>query len=212
MQKKCSVSFTPLQLLLRNFTHHHIDMACQCLEQCGRYLLRSPDSHLRAKALLEILVRKKAVLHLDSRQKSLVESALYYANPPETPQIAVVEEPVMRLYIRKLLYKDLNKMNTEKVGGSGLCGVERKCQVHLLMHEVDHTRFLFKDPVCCVRVCLCVCVCVYACLCVCTCVFVLVCLCVCMYMCTLCAYMNVCVCSVHMCVRVYIHTCVCACV
>lgn len=60
-------------------------MACQCLEQCGRYLLRSPDSHLRAKALLEILVRKKSVLHLDGRQKSMVESALYYANPLETP-------------------------------------------------------------------------------------------------------------------------------
>ena len=120
----CSTNYThitlniflfSLQLLLRDFTHHHVDMACLCIEQCGRFLLRSPDSHLRAKALLEILVRKKAVQHLDGRQRSLVESALYYANPPEVPQISVEVEPPMHLYVKKLLYKDLNKMNTEKV-------------------------------------------------------------------------------------------------
>ena len=104
------------QLLMRDFTHHHIDMACLFLEHCGRFLLRSPDSHLRAKALLEILLRKKKVQHLDGRQRSLVENALYYANPPEASQISVVEEHPMHQYIKKLLYKELNKMNTEKVG------------------------------------------------------------------------------------------------
>lgn len=90
-------------------------MACLFLEHCGRFLLRSPDSHLRAKALLEILLRKKKVQHLDGRQRSLVENALYYANPPEVSQISVVQQPPMQRYIKKLIYKDLNKMNTEKV-------------------------------------------------------------------------------------------------
>lgn len=108
-------AYNPDQHLLRDFTHHHIDMACLFLEHCGRFLLRSPDSHLRARALLEILVRKKKVQHLDGRQRSLVENALYYANPPITPQLAVVEEPPMMGYVKKLLYKDLNKLNTEKV-------------------------------------------------------------------------------------------------
>ena len=63
----------------------------------------------------EIMVRKKRVQHLDGRQRSLVENALYYANPPETPQIVHASLPLMLQYIQKLLYKDLNKVNTEKV-------------------------------------------------------------------------------------------------
>ena len=61
------------------------------------------------------MVRKKRVQHLDGRQRSLVENALYYANPPETPQIVHVSLPPMLQYIQKLLYKDLYKNNTEKV-------------------------------------------------------------------------------------------------
>ena len=49
-----------------------------------------------------------------------MESALYYANPPEAQQISVEEEPPIHLYAKKLLYKDLNKMNTEKVGEDGV--------------------------------------------------------------------------------------------
>ncbi len=165
-------------------------MACLFVEHCGRFLLRSPDSHLRAKALLvrregrprltsvsafchfalsalsrflvhcvslwlsplspppslphappsslppslfhlppslaltlislpppsqEIMVRKKRVQHLDGRQKSLIENALYCANPPETPRIVQEPRPPMLEYVRKLLYKDLSKNNTEKV-------------------------------------------------------------------------------------------------
>ena len=41
-----------LQLLLRDFSYHNIEMTCVLLEHCGRYLYRSPDSHPRAKALL----------------------------------------------------------------------------------------------------------------------------------------------------------------
>ena len=61
------------------------------------------------------MVRKKKVQHLDGRQRSLVENALYYANPPQTPRITQVARPPMMEYIRKLLYKDLTKLNTEKV-------------------------------------------------------------------------------------------------
>jgi regulator of nonsense transcripts 2 len=61
------------------------------------------------------MVRKKRVQHLDGRQRSLVENALYYANPPETPQIVHASLPPMLQYIQKLLYKDLNKINTERV-------------------------------------------------------------------------------------------------
>lgn len=40
------------QMLLSDFTHHHIEMACTLLETCGRFLFRSPESHLRTSVLL----------------------------------------------------------------------------------------------------------------------------------------------------------------
>ncbi|CAI8037046.1 Regulator of nonsense transcripts 2 [Geodia barretti] len=102
-------------LCLHDFTHHNIDMACTFIEHCGRYLLRSADSHLRAKALLEIMVRKKRVQRLDGRQRSLVENALHCANPPLPAAREVVVLPPMLEYIQRLLFKELNRTNTEKI-------------------------------------------------------------------------------------------------
>ena len=61
------------------------------------------------------MVRKKRVQHLDGRQNALVENALYIANPPESVSTERVVRPPMLEYIRKLLYKDLNKATIEKV-------------------------------------------------------------------------------------------------
>ena len=72
------------------------------------------------------MVRKKRVQHLDGRQRSMVENALHSANPPEAVQAVVVEYPPMLEYIWKLIYKDLNRTNTEKV-------------VHTHTHIYTHT-------------------------------------------------------------------------
>ena len=39
-------------MLVEDFTHHNIEMACNLLEVCGRFLYRSEDSHIRTKNLL----------------------------------------------------------------------------------------------------------------------------------------------------------------
>lgn len=104
-----------LKLLLFDFTHHHIEMTCNLLETCGRFLFRSADSHLRTKLLLEQMMRKKTVLALDSRYITMIENAYYYCNPPEATQSVRKERPPMHEYIRNLLYKDLSKNNTEKI-------------------------------------------------------------------------------------------------
>jgi len=39
-------------MLLFDFTHHNIEMACSLLETCGRYLYRTADSHQRVKVYL----------------------------------------------------------------------------------------------------------------------------------------------------------------
>lgn len=41
-----------LKILLHDFTHHHIEMACTMLETCGRFFFRSPDTHHRTKVYL----------------------------------------------------------------------------------------------------------------------------------------------------------------
>ena len=61
------------------------------------------------------MVRKKRVQHLDGRQRTMIESALYYANPPEVSQLVREKRPPLHDYIRRLLYKDLTKATTEKV-------------------------------------------------------------------------------------------------
>uniref|UniRef100_T1IJL6 Regulator of nonsense transcripts 2 n=1 Tax=Strigamia maritima TaxID=126957 RepID=T1IJL6_STRMM len=104
-----------LKILLFDFTHHHIEMACNLLETCGRFLFRSPDSHHRTKVYLEQMMRKKQVMSVDSRYITMIENAYYYCNPPEATQSVRKERPPMKEYIRKLLYKDLSKNNTEKI-------------------------------------------------------------------------------------------------
>ena len=60
-------------------------------------------------------MRKKAALHLDGRYNTMIENAYYYCNPPEVSKEVKKERPPMQQYIRRLLYKDLSKITTEKV-------------------------------------------------------------------------------------------------
>uniref|UniRef100_A0A8C7Q1F7 MIF4G domain-containing protein n=1 Tax=Oncorhynchus mykiss TaxID=8022 RepID=A0A8C7Q1F7_ONCMY len=91
------------------------DMACTLLETSGRFLFRSPDSHLRTSVLLEQMMRKKQAQHLDARYVTMVENAYYYCNPPPMEKTVRKKRPPLQEYIRKLLYKDLSKVTTEKV-------------------------------------------------------------------------------------------------
>ena len=61
------------------------------------------------------MMRKKAALHLDSRYATMIENAYYYSNPPEVKSESRKVRPPMHEYIRRLLYKDLSKITTEKV-------------------------------------------------------------------------------------------------
>ncbi|EFA00043.2 regulator of nonsense transcripts 2 [Tribolium castaneum] len=103
-----------LKVLLYDFSHHHIEMACNLLEVCGRFLYCSPDSHQRTRVYLEQMMRKKAVMALDSRYVTQIENAYYYVNPPEVT-ITKKERPIMHQFIRKLLFQDLQKNNTDKI-------------------------------------------------------------------------------------------------
>lgn len=107
--------FHSFKVALDDFTNHNIDIVCNLLETCGRYLLKSPDTNARMNGMLETVMRKKNVQHLDSRYALMVENAYYQANPPDKSAIQVKERSTMELYIRKLIHEDLCKKTLDRI-------------------------------------------------------------------------------------------------
>ncbi|KAG6410635.1 hypothetical protein SASPL_128700 [Salvia splendens] len=110
-----SLVFSCLKACLDDFTHHNIDVACNLLETCGRFLYRSPETTVRMSNMLEILMRLKNVKNLDPRQSTLVENAYYLCKPPERSARVSKVRPPLHQYIRKLLFSDLDKSSIEHV-------------------------------------------------------------------------------------------------
>ncbi|KAK4772712.1 hypothetical protein SAY86_014487 [Trapa natans] len=105
--------FSCLKTCLDDFTHHNIDVACNLLETCGRFLYRSPETTVRMANMLEILLRLKNVKNLDPRHSTLVENAYYLCKPPERSARVTKVRPPLYQYIRKLLFSDLDKSSIE---------------------------------------------------------------------------------------------------
>ncbi|KAK4541825.1 hypothetical protein LTR36_007357 [Oleoguttula mirabilis] len=109
------VIFHCLKVSLDDFSRMNIEIIATLLENCGRYLLRNPETSPRMSSFLETLQRKKAAQHLGQQERMLVENAVYYVNPPERAAIQQKERTTLELYLRKLVYEDLNKKSLEKV-------------------------------------------------------------------------------------------------
>ncbi|KAI9499281.1 armadillo-type protein [Zychaea mexicana] len=107
--------FHVFKIALDDFTHQNIDIVCNLLETCGRYLLKSPETSVRMNNMLEVVMRKKNVQHMDNRQMLMIENAYYQANPPDRTAIVEKERSPMELYVRKLIYGDLNKKSLDKI-------------------------------------------------------------------------------------------------
>ncbi|KRX39753.1 Regulator of nonsense transcripts 2, partial [Trichinella murrelli] len=95
------------KLLLMDFRHHNIEMACAILDSSGYYLFHSSDSHLKMKFLLEQMKRRAETLYLDFRYQGMIMNA-YYTCYPESVQPVVescdqVEVPIVFKYIWHLV-------------------------------------------------------------------------------------------------------------
>eukprot|EP01018_Ginkgo_biloba_P009187 Gb_41555 [translate_table: standard] len=110
-----SLVFSCLKACLDDFTHHNIDVACNLLETCGRFLYRSPETAVRMANMLEIMMRLKNVKNLDARHSTLVENAYYLCKPPERSARVSKVRPPLHQYVRKLLFSDLDKSSIEHV-------------------------------------------------------------------------------------------------
>ncbi|KAF6841933.1 MIF4G domain-containing protein [Colletotrichum plurivorum] len=109
------VVFHCLKVSLDDFSRMNIEIICNLLENCGRYLLRNPETSPRMATFLETLQRKKSVQHIGQAERMLVENAVYYVDPPDRPAIQQKERTPMELFIRKLIYMDMTKRNYSKI-------------------------------------------------------------------------------------------------
>lgn len=109
------VVFHALKICLDELSRTNVEMMCNLLENCGRYLLRTPDTSPRMQTFLETLQRKKMAQHLGQQERMLIENAIYYVNPPERAGVEQRERTPVELYVRKLVYLDMNKRNYTKV-------------------------------------------------------------------------------------------------
>ncbi|KAL7269822.1 mRNA decay protein [Rhizina undulata] len=110
------VIFHCLKVALEDFHRVNIDVICNILENCGKFLLRTPETAPRMTLFLETLRKKKdGVQYLGHQERVVIENAFYYVNPPERPAIVQKERSVMELYVRKMIYLDLTKRNYVKI-------------------------------------------------------------------------------------------------
>jgi regulator of nonsense transcripts 2 len=109
------VIFHCLKVSLDDFSRMNIEIICNLLENCGRYLLRNPDTSPRMTSFLETLQRKKSAQHIGQQERMLIENAVYYVDPPVRAAIPQKERTPMDQFIRRLIYLDMNKRNYTKV-------------------------------------------------------------------------------------------------
>ncbi|KAH9222139.1 armadillo-type protein [Leptodontidium sp. 2 PMI_412] len=109
------VIFHCLKVSLDDFSRMNIEIICNLLENCGRYLLRNPETSPRMASFLETLKRKKSVQHIGQQERMLIENAVYYVDPPVRSAIQQKERTPIDLFIRKLVYLDMNTRNYTKI-------------------------------------------------------------------------------------------------
>eukprot|EP01091_Cochliopodium_minus_P000034 TRINITY_DN1003_c0_g1_i1.p1 TRINITY_DN1003_c0_g1~~TRINITY_DN1003_c0_g1_i1.p1 ORF type:complete len:1191 (+),score=426.85 TRINITY_DN1003_c0_g1_i1:21-3593(+) len=104
-------TFYFFQLCFENYSLPNIEMVCIFLENCGRYLFKSNDTHVRTKLNLETLLRLKKVHNIRGNLELMIDNAYYQCNPPTISAIRTKQRPPMQLYIRHLLYKKIQSNN-----------------------------------------------------------------------------------------------------
>ena len=92
-----------LRRCLEDFSGYNIDVACALLESCGRYLYKSPHTKSRMSSLLDTMMRIKKAKNLDERAISIINSAMYLVNPPQTTARKDIKVlPPMEAYLKEL--------------------------------------------------------------------------------------------------------------
>ena len=108
------VIFHCFKVCLDDLSRMNVEITANLLENCGRYLLRNPDTAPRMTTFMETLGRKKSGINLGQQERMLIENALYYVDPPQRAAIQQKERTPMDAFIRQLIYLDMTKRNYMK--------------------------------------------------------------------------------------------------
>jgi len=100
---------------LAELTNLLLQVACALVDQCGRFLYRNPETHVRTKNMLDIMMRLKSSKNLDNRLANSVENGYYQCIPPERSARKEKLIPPILQYIHKLVYNDLNRHTAKNV-------------------------------------------------------------------------------------------------
>ncbi|KAH8420290.1 hypothetical protein KR009_008822, partial [Drosophila setifemur] len=103
-----------LKMLLRDFQHHQIEMACAFVEVCGVYLYNCRDARLLMNVFMDQMLRMKTATAMDSRHSAQIESVFYLVKPPESSKREPTPRPPMHEYIRHVIFEELCKQNVER--------------------------------------------------------------------------------------------------
>ncbi|XP_049849433.1 uncharacterized protein LOC126318671 [Schistocerca gregaria] len=103
-----------LKMCLDDFHHHNVDVVCEMLETCGRFLYCSPEYHAHMRNLLELIVSIKNARAFPVRVEMMIRNAIAACKPIERLGRASKVLSPTRQYIQKLL-GDLNKDTVETV-------------------------------------------------------------------------------------------------
>lgn len=107
------VIFHCLKITVEHFTKPDAEVLACLLEHCGRFLLRTESTSTRMQTFLEVLMRKAR--HTSGVERTLIENAFYYVNPPEQASIPQKERSIYDKYIDKLVYEELANKTLDKV-------------------------------------------------------------------------------------------------
>ena len=106
---------TWLKACLDDFNGANVDVAAALLEGCGRFLARSPESGVRANALIDVLGRLKQARNLDARQAALVDNAyLACRPPPRAPPRRAKERPPQQAFAHHVIFTLLAPATVER--------------------------------------------------------------------------------------------------
>ena len=103
--------------LLLSFNPNAIQLIALLLEQCGRWLYRTPLHHMRCAQFLERTMQLKETKYLDRTLNLLLENAYFAVRPPVSVSIQQPrkERTILHQFIRKTLFQDLNARNTDMI-------------------------------------------------------------------------------------------------
>ena len=83
------IVFACLKACTDDFIHHNIEVACQLLETCGRYLYKNPETSVRMSNTLDTIMRLKKAKNLDQHHTMLLDNAFFTCKPPEQSTMTI---------------------------------------------------------------------------------------------------------------------------